>query len=144
MTSPTSLLQLHSSVHVWATFFAVSISFGLLRWEGDKDRLEQCSDYLTSEEVSVSVSGDKRTECHVREETGEIHDFCVWIATVEFCALRYSCPESVFEAVFWWLRVLQILLWGIGEWRYGWLLGIRVMEDVEKFKGFLYHCKKRF
>ena len=31
----------------------------------------------------MSVSEDERTEYHGRNETGEIHDFCVWIATLE-------------------------------------------------------------
>ena len=31
----------------------------------------------------MSLLEDERTEFHDRNETGEIHDFCDWIATVE-------------------------------------------------------------
>ena len=31
----------------------------------------------------MSVLEDERTKIHDRNETGEIHDFCEWIATVE-------------------------------------------------------------
>ena len=41
-----------------------------------------------SEGVWMSVSEDERTEFHDRNETGEIHEFCVWIATVEGRVLR--------------------------------------------------------
>ena len=36
-----------------------------------------------SEEVRMSLLEDERTEFHDRNKTGEIHDFCDWIATVE-------------------------------------------------------------
>ena len=55
----------------------------------------------------MGVSEDERTEFHDRYETGEIHDFCVWITTIEntgkveeFCALVYFRPETVFESLF--------------------------------------------
>ena len=55
----------------------------------------------------MSVSEDERTEFHDGYETGEIHDFCIWITTIEnagevkeFCALVYFCPETVFECFF--------------------------------------------
>ena len=55
----------------------------------------------------MSVSEDERAEFHDRDETGEIHDFCVWITAIEnageveeFCALIYFCPETVFEGFF--------------------------------------------
>lgn len=59
----------------------------------------------------MSVSEDKRAEFHDRDETGEIHDFCVWIAAIEnagqveeFCALIYFGPETVFEGFFGGLK----------------------------------------
>ena len=55
----------------------------------------------------MSVSEDERTEFHDGDETGEIHDFCIRITTIEnagevkeFCALVYLCPETVFEGFF--------------------------------------------
>ena len=55
----------------------------------------------------MSISEDERTEFHDGDETREIHNFRVWITTVEnarkveeFCALVYFCPETVFEGFF--------------------------------------------
>ena len=41
-----------------------------------------------SEEVWMSLLEDERTEFHDRNETGEIHDFCDWIATVEIVGVE--------------------------------------------------------
>ena len=43
----------------------------------------------------MSVSEDERTEFHDRNETGEIHDFYDWIATVEGGVLSLDWYISV-------------------------------------------------
>ena len=55
----------------------------------------------------MRVSEDERTEFHDRNETGEIHDFRVWVTAIEnageveeFCTLVYFCPETGFKGFF--------------------------------------------
>ena len=76
----------------------------------------------------MSVSEDERTEFHDRDETGQIHDFCIRITTIEnageveeFCALVNFCPETVFEGFF-------------GGFEYGgFFYEVQVGEDTDYF-----------
>ena len=94
----------------------------------------------------MGVSENERAEFHDRDETGQIHDFRIWITTIEnageveeFCALVYFCPETVFEGFFGGFECggffdeVQV-----GEDTDDFWESVG-LEDVEEFKNFLYY-----